>query len=505
MALEPLETRRLLPSLLRARWWVAILEGRDRRFTHVNEALRASLGFRELRDKTLAEALPDLGAAPHASAAAWLEGRLPRLAFDVPVTLDWLGDGVRATRSVSFASQSLAGGDASGGGATLVIALDVTEPEEGPAPAGAWPADVLDAIPVPTMLVEPDTRRVIFANEAARTIDGAAMAGGITFSRALGLETGYRCTDAEGRAIPDDQLPSMRASRGERVDGLELWWHTPTKAVPLLCFAERIEATPDAAAFVVLSFFDVTELRRHEVDLREARGARQAFLRRAAHELRTPLFALLLNVQALRRASPEPRGVAPIERATLRMVALVEQLLEMAEVADGAGFTLEDVDLVAVAAASLHRLAPTLAAAGCVAALTGAASLRGRWDAQRLGLLVDHLLSNAARFGPGEPIRVACLDEGSRAALTVTDGGPGVPSAERAQIFDRYADDAATDPPRGLGMGLWLCRRIALALGGALSVEGEPGRGATFRLSLPKDGHPGERGEAGGEPPREGA
>lgn len=86
------------------------------------------------------------------------------------------------------------------------------------------------------------------------------------------------------------------------------------------------------------------------------------------------------------------------------------------------------------------------------------------------------------------PVPIDCSDGGDVVSLTVADGGPRIPVADRKHVFDRLGRAAASDSHGGFGVGLWLCRRIAIALGGTLELEGAPDQGAILRITLPKRG-----------------
>jgi signal transduction histidine kinase len=109
----------------------------------------------------------------------------------------------------------------------------------------------------------------------------------------------------------------------------------------------------------------------------------------------------------------------------------------------------------------------------------------GHWDRLRLELVVTNLLTNAARYGNGQPVRltVAAHDGGVR--LTVEDGGIGIRREDHERIFERYVRAVPARQYGGLGVGLWLARQLVDAHGGRLTVESEEGAGARFVMELP--------------------
>jgi signal transduction histidine kinase len=89
------------------------------------------------------------------------------------------------------------------------------------------------------------------------------------------------------------------------------------------------------------------------------------------------------------------------------------------------------------------------------------------------------------KFGHGHPVEVRVRDAGSGAELTVRDHGLGIEPRYQAVIFNRFERAVSAAQYGGLGLGLYIARRIARAHGGDLRVESQPGQGATFTLTLP--------------------
>jgi signal transduction histidine kinase len=116
-------------------------------------------------------------------------------------------------------------------------------------------------------------------------------------------------------------------------------------------------------------------------------------------------------------------------------------------------------------------------------------------DAQRLRQLGAILVDNALKFTPkGGRVSIRASRHGSRAFVSVSDTGPGIPQEHLHRVFDRfYRADEARGPGGGTGLGLAIARWIAEAHGGRISVESPPGNGATFTVRLPA-GH-GSRAE----------
>jgi signal transduction histidine kinase len=115
------------------------------------------------------------------------------------------------------------------------------------------------------------------------------------------------------------------------------------------------------------------------------------------------------------------------------------------------------------------------------------------WDAVRVEQILNNLVGNAVKYAPSGEVRITVdpVDD-ETVRITVRDHGPGIPDSTKTRLFERYfrADDGHDDGDRtdGLGIGLYISRTIARALGGELTVADAEGGGARFDLILPRDG-----------------
>ncbi len=216
-------------------------------------------------------------------------------------------------------------------------------------------------------------------------------------------------------------------------------------------------------------------------------SARDEFIGVAGHELRTPLTVLQMQVDMLRRqARSMPDLVARadiLRRQVQRLTRLTNQLLDFSRLSSGK-LTLEpeELDLVVLVQQTAQRYSEVAAAPIRVSA---PGSLRGSWDAARLEQIIDNLVGNAVKFGSDQPIEIEVAVEGNRARLEVKDHGIGIAPGEQQRIFERFERVVSSRNYGGFGLGLWICRQVTEAMGGAISVESEPGQGATFKVSLP--------------------
>jgi signal transduction histidine kinase len=109
----------------------------------------------------------------------------------------------------------------------------------------------------------------------------------------------------------------------------------------------------------------------------------------------------------------------------------------------------------------------------------------GRWDRRRIAHAFTNLLENAIQHGVG-PVDVRIESATDEVTVRVRDHGPGISFEAQDRIFRRFERAEALQPHGGLGLGLWVARQIAESHGGRISLESEPGQGATFTLHLPR-------------------
>lgn len=235
-------------------------------------------------------------------------------------------------------------------------------------------------------------------------------------------------------------------------------------------------------------------------EAQQAVRAREEFVSIAAHELRAPLTALDVQVQALRRGLArdrlEPkrlsRGLDLSARQCQRLARLIDNLLDLSRVSAGKlVLEREPVDLTELAVELVHRYEERFAEAGCEATLSTNGPVTGVWDQLRIEQVLTNLLTNAIKYAPGAPIEVAVDTDGAWARLSVRDHGPGISPADRARIFAPFQRASGNHAPQSLGLGLYISRQIIESHGGTVEVSAAEGQGTTFVVRLPREAPPG--------------
>jgi signal transduction histidine kinase len=233
----------------------------------------------------------------------------------------------------------------------------------------------------------------------------------------------------------------------------------------------------------------VNELNRLLERLRQAFAAQRAFISDAAHELRSPLTALRLQLQLLDRAPDETERLearARLGAAVERAIHLVEQLLTLARSEpQDAAMELENVDLAAAAADAIKDTHDLALARKIDLGLEAPPGLNVQGDREALRTLVRNLVDNAVRYTPpGGTVQVRCWSAAQRAQLEVSDTGPGIPPGEKKRVFDRFYRRAAAQED-GTGLGLAIVKAIAERHGAQIDLGEAPGGGLRVAVSFP--------------------
>jgi PAS domain S-box-containing protein len=222
----------------------------------------------------------------------------------------------------------------------------------------------------------------------------------------------------------------------------------------------------------------------------EALRLRDEFFSIAAHELRTPLAALQLQIDSLRSqpSNFDQRQVSKLDRAgrnVQRLSELITSLLDVSRIAKGKlVLNPKRIDLGALIREVVDRMQEPAAAAGCEVVVDARLGLAGTWDPLRVGQVVSNLLSNAFKYARGSRIDVTLEREEDETVLRVEDRGPGIPREHLETVFQRF-ERAAPTGAAGMGLGLYVAREIVIAHGGTIAATNREGGGASLEVRLP--------------------
>lgn len=215
----------------------------------------------------------------------------------------------------------------------------------------------------------------------------------------------------------------------------------------------------------------------------------RTFVADAAHELRSPLTALKLQLKLLERAgdaATREQAVKSLGEGIERAAWLVEQLLALARNEPGApALPMARVDLAEVARQALAATVPLALARGSELDLQAEHPVPLQGDAASLTVLVRNLVDNAVRHAPpGTRVEVRVARDGAEPLLVVDDAGPGIPADERGRVFDRFyrRNPAAAD---GTGLGLAIVKTVAGRHGASVVLGDSPLGGLRASVRFP--------------------
>jgi len=249
----------------------------------------------------------------------------------------------------------------------------------------------------------------------------------------------------------------------------------------------RDAAGKQIGALVVLN--DVTRLRRLE-------NVRREFVANVSHELRTPITAIKGFVETLRDgAVKNPRDadrfLAIIDKHVTRLSAIVEDLLSLSRIEQGAEKgEIRRID---------SRISEILGTAAQICHIRAAAkqirveiacpeAVRAEVDPPLIEQAVVNLLDNAIKYSEeGKAVQVEALERGNEVVISVRDRGCGIEKRHLSRLFERFyrVDKARSRQLGGTGLGLAIAKHIVQAHAGRLTVESTPGKGSVFSIRLP--------------------
>jgi PAS domain S-box-containing protein len=377
--------------------------------------------------------------------------------------------------------------------------------------------DVTEQRAVRERLVESEHRYRLIAENATDMISQTSCADGrLTYlSPSVERMTGYSAAELVGQRMqdfvhPDDKAEFMAAFEGLITDrrergrpirfralhknGTWLWLESNPRLVrgPDGKVADIIDVTRDVGEREALE----ERLREAVTEAEKSAQVKTEFLANMSHEIRTPLTAVLgfTGLLAERGDLPgEARGyVDRISGASRALLAIVNDVLDFSKLEAGqVTITPTPTDTARAAREVLEMFEPQAEAKGLELRFEARSGLPARaWvDAGRLRQILVNLIGNAVKFTDHGTVavRLEYEPEAEMLVAEIADTGPGIASAARDKLFERFSqvDGSSTRANGGTGLGLAICRRLAQAMGGAVSLRSRVGYGSTFRVELP--------------------
>ncbi len=237
------------------------------------------------------------------------------------------------------------------------------------------------------------------------------------------------------------------------------------------------------------------ELQARIRQLESLSAVQRRFVSDVSHELRTPLTTIQMAAEVLHEAREE---ASPAQRRTIELMwseigrfdELLADLLEISRFDAGAAvLALDDHDFAQLVEDEIEAARPLATRQGIELRLRVLADdTRAEIDARRVRRVLRNLIGNAIDHGQGQPVDVTVAADDDTVAVTVRDHGVGFEAEQSAQVFERFwrADPSRTRVVGGTGLGLSISLEDAKLHRGWLNAWGRPGRGAQFRLTLPR-------------------
>jgi signal transduction histidine kinase len=289
-----------------------------------------------------------------------------------------------------------------------------------------------------------------------------------------------------------EEMPTVRAMRGEEFAGYVLWiGKEPETQRALSVSAKPVLDAAGEFDGAVLVYQDIT-------DLMAALKIKDDFVASVSHELRTPLTAIMgfldLVLDVEDSVSPTARQqLAVVKRNSERLLRLVSDLLFAAQAREGQlTLDVEQVDLADLVWQAVADQAPRAAHQGIALLHELPKSMAVTLDPVRIRQVVDNLLSNAVKYTPaGGTVRVS-LDQtpDDEVSLVIRDTGIGIATCELNSLFTRFfrTQDAEARAIQGVGLGLAITKSIVESHDGHIDVKSRADEGSTFTVVLPRGG-----------------
>lgn len=301
-------------------------------------------------------------------------------------------------------------------------------------------------------------------------------------------QLGYAFAADRVTALAYDEMPTVRAQRGEAFSSYTIWIGKDLATRRALSVSAR-PMLDELGQYdgAVLAYKDVTELMN-------ALRVKDEFVALVSHELRTPLTSIigyvdLTSDQAADLPDDVNHYLEVVGRNAERLLQLVSDLLTAAQAENGAiRLALEPIDLGDILRLSVAAAAPRATAAKVRVDLDLAPVGRVVADPGRLTQVAENLLSNAIKYTPaGGTVDIGLVQEGDEVALTVRDNGIGISEHEQGQMFTKFfrASTARERAIPGVGLGLVITKMIIDGHGGTIELDSVEGGGTTVRVRLP--------------------
>lgn len=243
---------------------------------------------------------------------------------------------------------------------------------------------------------------------------------------------------------------------------------------------------------------DIHDQKELQGSLENAVSSRDEFLSIASHELKTPLTSLKLQTQVYLKAMAKGREdylrpekikdlVGTVDRQVTKLNRLVDDMLDVSRIQSGKlAIRKHSVELDKLVEEIINRMQDHILEKGYpVPEIKKSGNITGVWDQERIEQVITNFLTNAIRYGDKKKFFISLENKDGLAKFSITDQGIGISPENKLRIFDKFERAINANDVSGLGLGLYISRKIIEAHGGSISVESELGKGSTFTFTLP--------------------
>ncbi len=239
----------------------------------------------------------------------------------------------------------------------------------------------------------------------------------------------------------------------------------------------------ERVAGTVLLVLDMTEKEKAE-------KLRREFSANVSHELKTPLHTISgcaeLLANGMVKPDDIPRFAAQIQSESKRMITLIEDIIKLSHLDEGAGDMQRcDVDLAAIARATVENLRPAAKAADVALSVNACPAVIKNGIPQLLEAIVYNLCENAIKYNrPGGFVKVSVEKNADGTVLTVEDNGIGIPAEQQERIFERFyrVDKSHSKEVGGTGLGLSIVKHAAALHNAKISMHSAPDEGTSISV-----------------------
>jgi signal transduction histidine kinase len=224
---------------------------------------------------------------------------------------------------------------------------------------------------------------------------------------------------------------------------------------------------------------------------------RDEFISIASHELRTPVTVMKLqnDLAKLQLTQVPPDStefqilgswVERVESQLVRLSYLVEDMLSVSRIESGSlELVRKPTELVAMVRETIDKLDEQFKTAGVQIKLAQSEPVYGQWDRAKVELVIAHLLNNTTKYAPHAPVEIRVERRDGKAVIQVQDHGRGIDEADQKRIFERFERAIPVTNVSGLGLGLYISRKIIEEHGGNITLKSAPQKGSLFTVELP--------------------